>query len=740
MSAKDVLMMKTQQIADIIEKRQPLVKRIENDEFQLQKLVLELQTLDQERDELISKDELDDLEIKAKLKQINFDSIQREIANELKALSNLKQRFSRKTLNIGVVGRARQGKSRLLQSLTGLSTIEIPTGEFMQCTGVRSTIYHVPNVETYAEIVFHSEQSFLEEVIGLYYEQLDLGAKPKTLQSFAPSSPVPSGKGAAWDSKYDRLCKYHKHLDQYQQLLSSDSIRIESSRIREFVAQDTVGGERIYHKYFAVKEVKIFCPFPNEDVGQLALVDMPGLGDTSVGDAERMIRTLGQDIDFALFVRRPKAPDDWFEVDTQLYDTVNKALVELPIEDWSFMVLNRDANDVNSNTLCNMFADNMQDKHIKVKQTIIADCTDEVEANDKILNSVLDYLINRIDILDNQYATACFARITLLQKQTNEAISTFTRIIGSLASEDGFEEFNERFEEFWKKFTNCLENLLTNLIENRDREDPYFCGDIDKLIQSCRNDRAIVPDLDKVESLIKGFGGYRTAYEKSLHNIRTQLSIRFLDLEVGLTSSLEEVKIQVVAALTDQGLGDLGSGKHSESVNASKFLQTIADIIPNNQQQIKFGFQLLAEFNLVYRGLIQHRIRKHLDVLTPNKTKYKLEPNLLDSLDSQKRKQSDAERIVNNLNKAYDDAVDNCEKALKDLLREPSQAEFAIVEEFVDRVIRAEHVKGEWRNFLWKERSKVWADAFRRMESRKEFQNTVRHKAERAQAINNAIK
>jgi len=37
--------------------------------------------------------------------------------------------FSRSTLNIGVIGRARQGKSRLLQSLTGLGTEEIPSGD-----------------------------------------------------------------------------------------------------------------------------------------------------------------------------------------------------------------------------------------------------------------------------------------------------------------------------------------------------------------------------------------------------------------------------------------------------------------------------------------------------------------------------------------------------------------------------------------------------------------------------------
>jgi len=245
-----------------------------------------------------------------------------------------------------------------------------------------------------------------------------------------------------------------------------------------------------------------------------------------------------------------------------------------------------------------------------------------------------------------------------------------------------------------------------------------------------------VPDQEEIEKLNKRYEGYRTAYEKSLQSIRTQLSIRFLALETSLNRSLEEIKSQVVEALADQGLGGLVARSQDEPVAASKFLKAVAELIPEKQQKIKFGFQLLANFDLVYRGLIQHRVRKHLDVLTPNKTKYKFEPKFFDEL--LRKGQSPTERIVSNLNQAYAEAVNNCEKELRGLLREPSQAGFAIVEEFVDRVIRAKGVENEWRDFLWRERSKVWADAFRRMETLQELQKSARDLAERAKATNNA--
>ncbi len=54
-----------------------------------------------------------------------------------------------------------------------------------------------------------------------------------------------------------------------------------------------------------------------------------------------------------------------------------------------------------------------------------------------------------------------------------------------------------------------------------------------------------------------------------------------------------------------------------------------------------------------------------------------------------------ADKTAYNLSEAQAKAVNNCEKELKSLLREPSQAGFAIVEEFVDRVLRAEGVRTE---------------------------------------------
>ena len=50
---------------------------------------------------------------------------------------------------------------------------------------------------------------------------------------------------------------------------------------------------------------------------------------------------------------------------------------------------------------------------------------------------------------------------------------------------------------------------------------------------------------------------------------------------------------------------------------------------------------------------------------------------------------------------------------MQDLLPEPSQAAFAMVEEFVDRLLRAEKSKKEWRIFLFEVRTQVWPEEFK---------------------------
>lgn len=105
-------MSRADKIASIIEKRRPLAQKIETVENNLRSLEANLRYLENHKNQLINK--IEDANATSLLKQISFDRIYLSISTELETLKNLRLRFSRNTLNIGVVGLMRQGKSTLL--------------------------------------------------------------------------------------------------------------------------------------------------------------------------------------------------------------------------------------------------------------------------------------------------------------------------------------------------------------------------------------------------------------------------------------------------------------------------------------------------------------------------------------------------------------------------------------------------------------------------------------------------
>ncbi|WP_414623783.1 hypothetical protein [Calothrix sp. CCY 0018] len=723
-------MQRATQIATIIEKRRPLAEKIATVEGSLKTLAATLREIDEYRTKLIST--IEEERVIGYLKEIYLSNVLSEIDIELQAIGKIKARFSRETLNVGVVGRARQGKSRLLQSLSGLTASEIPDGDRQHCTGVRSTIHHNKNVDTYAEVWFYSEQSFLNDVIAPYYEKLGLGSKPATLDTFANNSLPPlTGKlpGAAMpQAMYEHLERYHKNIGKYRHLFRSVSpLKISKEQIREYVAQDTPNGERVYFNYMAVREVKIICNFPNEDVGQIALVDMPGLGDTGVGDDVRLVKTLGEDVDIVLFIRMPKTTGDyWADVDVQLYDLVNNALDDLPTSLWSFLVLNRtnaDSKNGDNWDNCQDLKNTLDEKHITVAYQMIANCADSAEAG-QVLDAILSYMTDNITRLDKQYATSLQKRLERLQGEiANELEKARAALNHVVLDNSEFRLFENLFDQFWGELTNGLENLLKELREQRDFPDIDFQEQIDVTLKTCKQDTGI-PSIQQIENRRNRVGGYPNAYYEYLNEIRAYLSGHFLSIDEALKKGLLRVKSNVTDVLVEAGLGNLAN------VRGVDFLQILAQNIPKEliegiPSQLKQGFEILASFELSYRGLIQHRIRLHLDLLTPDGTNLQLTSS------------PTASEVRDCLTTLQEEAIYQCETALDDLVAEPNQAAFAIVEEFVDRVLRAEGVKKEWRFFLQEVRSEVWTNQFSQLGERTKTRREWLTLVEQANDANN---
>lgn len=706
-------------INGILEQRKPLVEKIANVQQRLQELSSGLHLLEQQRRHLL---ELNSAEIIGPLKDLDFLQLRLKIDDEVKELSKLRNRFARETLNIGVVGRARQGKSRLLQSISGLDATAIPDGNRQHCTGVRSTIYHNPGIEPYGEVHFHSERSFLEEVIAPYYQELQLGLPPYQLDQFM-KNPLPSllddiGRHAEPKAKYEHLRRYREYLDQYRQLLQSiGPIKIPITEVRKYVAQDTPNGERLYHNYLAVRDVKIVCAFPHEDVGQIALIDMPGLGDTGIGDQQRLIETLGKEVDIVLFVRMPRATGDhWAEVDLQLYDLAYTALPDLPIEEWSYMILNRTTghsvngdNHVNCLDLLKALSEN----HIAIIEPIIVDCSEPEQVNRALLSNIITYLTSNIQRLDRRYVSARQEEILTLHKGVENELRKAKNALSNITTDASeFHVFGELFRRIWEDLADSLERLVSRLKGEWNTGSILLEESLNNVIEECHKIK--LPSLEEVERRRNVTGGYETTYESYLHEIRTNISSRFTELDRPLKRSIDDVKIEVYNVLASYGKLD-----RKVSVPIEEAFSNLASEIPAQYTRLHRAFQILANFQLSYRGFLQYKVRGCLEQLTPDSSeRFRL------------GNQTTGTQIAQVLQVIHAETLYGITEAFTDWISDPDKVAFAIVEEFVDQTLRSDKIMDEWAALYYEIRSDIWPDEFHKLgeqsQLRRQWEQSIR--------------
>ena len=95
----------------------------------------------------------------------------------MRLLRVLEARLARDTVNIGVSGQARVGKSTPPQSVSGLGDDQIPTGQALPVTAVRSRIFHAPDLRR-ATLRLHSFDTFVTDVVAPYHAELDIAGLP----------------------------------------------------------------------------------------------------------------------------------------------------------------------------------------------------------------------------------------------------------------------------------------------------------------------------------------------------------------------------------------------------------------------------------------------------------------------------------------------------------------------------------------------------------------------------------
>jgi uncharacterized protein YbcI len=371
--------MESDLIEQIIKNRQRIAEKIYQVHNQLEQLLSQIQIVQGDSNALLS--------------------LERHIRENLESFHRLYDRSLRTTLNIGVIGQMRQGKSTFLQRLSGLTDDEIPAGRSGAGTAVRSKIYHHEGA-TEATVIFHSEKSFLQEVILPYYNFLGFSNVPTNLGQFGTAL-LPMEPDTVMQKVLYRQLKYdyQQNLKFYRDTLSNSprAIRIAQKDLIHFVAEQRNEQNNLTgFSHLGVKEVNIYCKFPNVSMNKLGLIDLPGIGDTPLENARLILETLGGEIDIVIFIKRPDPfRCQWEQGDFSLYDLGYQVMPDLA--DRAFMLLNHQRSAGDNYAGCKILQQKLG--AMKFAGCVIADCSDTQQVS-SVLACILDYYTDNPDKLD----------------------------------------------------------------------------------------------------------------------------------------------------------------------------------------------------------------------------------------------------------------------------------------------------------------------------------------------------
>ncbi|MDW8244787.1 MAG: dynamin family protein [Thermogemmata sp.] len=693
-------------------KRQALLPKLETVHESLRDLTNQLGQLERLANEAkVSEDATQNLQQRATILSANISDLVSQI-NEAEARTvNLLARFAKNTITIGVAGKARQGKSTILQAVTGLDDRVIPTSDGLPCTGAKSLILNRSH-DPHAEIEFYTEQVFLQEIVHAYYDELGLPAPPTSLDEFQRSLlPKPEFDKPEEHAVYDRLRELHRSIDVYRPLLSRSPQRVSLSEVRDYVSQE--GGRK---KYVAVRCAKIFVPFPNLDVTGLAIVDLPGLGEIAKGHSAKLVQSLQQEVDAIILVKRPSpGGDDWFASDIKVFNEIKQAVPELDLADWLFIVLNRD--DHNSKQVEILKS---RPPQIGSSPRLLAvNCRCPEAVRQEVLLEVLHHLEHTLERMDLRQLSVLSEELGRLAKSVSSVVQPVREYFqqDTVGVED-FQKFGQLFRTFCKR-------LRTNLDELTDecREAAHInaqAGDLAKAIEdACDKAKTTVPvpSSEDLKGRFHDLGGWKAVVQEELHYLRSYLTHCLAEtLDTQLAEMVGSAQRQIMTRVLGDPLARLLPPELQGSNDPKRQLEAFRRLLdPASHPTLIAGVDYLLAFTFSYQSHYHHRVREVMNVLDPMAFRDEGEDDPVSAIAPRSDDARRAEDVARGLRSFYERAVWNVRKRLlQETNNEPSRAIFAMVEEARDRLVRSRDIEREWESLLYPRRADIWPREFNR--------------------------
>lgn len=657
-------------------------------------------------------------------------------------LEKVRLRFSCGSITIVVAGAARIGKSTFLQSLTGLTDNQIPTGIAGACTSTQSIITHSDSDKEKAIVYYYEKESFLNNIIKEMYKKLHWDTNAfTTVEGFKADFPLHEKPQNAGDiAIYENLMQIYKNIDEicstvFDEFKTQETVE-DLNTIKDFVTYRVDEMERVVPRKaanLAVRKVEIFCKFPVADVGQISIIDTPGMDtDTEVRDKEILRDVLNNSADFVLLFSAPRS-GGLTGVDTRLLEECQKCMPLLPgdsFKDRAFFIANQgkfldesgniylDSTNPSFNGLLERA---YNDGKIQAHKYIRVDARNPEQVQTNVLDPLLDHLSEAFEKFDENQEKAAKDILRDIGRETETLLANIVDGLGIMRTADpgNYKQFQIVFDSLLAQLSSHLSKALDDMMPSRTIGTEAYSETAMSSMQSniftetlkqiVKNYRETPPEFLTTAAIQQeiyanpGQGG--AAFFNLMSHLRCHIIGLFAAMDDNCHQIVEDAKTKLENVFRNSNGGCLERVSELEDKHGSEFFAVLAQFARTHEAPILAEqLEAYAKFKLSFSGFMAHKVSANLDSVRMNGyAKVFSEP-----IDFSK-----PENILEALIRLGESAVnDIAVEFAASLSTEPGEAVFAMSENFVDITLRTKSVKNDWFNLYAALKNDIWPEIF----------------------------
>ena len=653
-----------------------------------------------------------------------FFNLHKVYVSELERIIN---RLSRNNLNISFIGRTGQGKSLVMQNISGLDSAVIPSSNRGDCTGAKSIITNSESGPVSAKIHFYGKEEMVD-IVNQYLLKLTDGHRFIKDVSDIPAIKTEEMRENLYKNKsetvkeedwLDHLCKYVEHYNDYIDDLGSVK-DVTEREIEYYIAQySSHNAEQKYYKYLGVKLADINTNFLNEDAGNIVLVDTVGIGATSLGIEEEMLKAVENDSDAIIFMFRPdnkrgRISDNEINIIRNIAERVSPEYTK----EMLFWVINRvETGDSGDNV--NQVNDVIQiikQRNYPIADVLNVNCSSKEEVENRLLIPVLKQLSSRIQDVDNLLVDKLNETGEKLFQMYSQICQATDRAFASSANEDLKRKFYRKINPTIKK--GLLNELRKLYLDDYNNLRHMPCEELMSAASGkFKNIIKAVPTKEMVMDLLSyGDANQFNVFEACTNIMRMQIIDDFTELNNVLYDIVERMKKKVLHIFTDEDKGRLGL-VYPLDCSSDEWIDGFLDLVEGEKKYpfLSDALRKFQSYTINVQGFLIHEIREQLDPIDISLPRPDGSSSVPQISGSMAQPELVAEEIVEWLKTYAEDVHDNVEITLKDLYKTPNRSMFAAIKDLYDRITYTmadneskiaeewRYLYEDWMHLIWKE-------------------------------------